>query len=581
METPILSSAFFLRAALAWLALLFAAGLAHAAPPEGDVTLQGQYWIDTTGLQGIDAVAGGAARLRALDRRQSFSIGNGALWMRYDFTGLDGQRRWRLLLTGAALLNRASLFVRGPDGRWEEQVAGDHTPVAQWHRPHFTPLFTLPQQPGEVWLRLENRPAPVSPFVQLLRAESVERNANWTYLLVGGYVGFCLLVFVVGLMHARLYGDIAFDAYCLYVACMLLFQLSFTGLGGLFLWPGSALFNDWAPSIFMFFMVAAGIWFIREATALKRHSRIVDRAAVGFSLFGALFAFVYAFDPNPTAFAILNVYALASVLLSISLCLWTWRKGEAYSWWLFLGFLPVHIAYPFPALRVAGVLPDSWATQYAVLIGTVIEIPLLLYILHRRAKDFNENRARLRVLDSTDPLTGLVITPVLRLRLRDALRRGRRAGSRCAVLLVELANHAEIASRMGREAGDRALVVAASRLSSVVREVDTVCRIENARFAVLLEGPQPDEARRKLAQHVVARGLEPVMQLAPDLTLRFRVVSAWAPEESVRADASVEESVLMERLNFALDQLLDEPRKVVHHLESFDMVPDSTAPATV
>ena len=54
------------------------------------------------------------------------------------------------------------------------------------------------------------------------------------------------------------------------------------------------------------------------------------------------------------------------------------------------------------ALRSAGVLPDSWAMQYAVLIGSAIEIPLLLYILHQRAKHFSENRARLRAMDGTD-----------------------------------------------------------------------------------------------------------------------------------------------------------------------------------
>ncbi|AMO23073.1 hypothetical protein UC35_09440 [Ramlibacter tataouinensis] len=564
---------------MACLALFLFAGLAHAAPPEGDITLQGEFWVDDSGKLGIEEVAGGAARLQPVERHRAYPLGDGALWLRYDIPALDAQQRWHLLLSGAAFLNRASLFVRGPDGRWQEQRAGDHTPVSQWHRPHFSPLFTLPQAPGPVWLRLENRPAPASPFVQLLSESSVERNNSWTYLLVGGYVGFCLLVFVVGLMHARMYADIAFDTYCLYVACMLLFQLSFTGFGGLFLWPGSAGFNDAAPGLFLFLMVATGIWFIREATAVKRHSRIVDRAVLGFSLFGAAFACVYVFHPSPAAYRVLNLYGLLSVLLSMSVCLWTWHKGETHSGWLFLGFLPVHLAYPFPALRAAGVLPDSWATQYAVMMGTALEIPLLLYILHRRAKDFSENRARMRVLDSTDPLTGLTSTPVLRLRLRDALRRGARSGTRCTALMVELANHGEIVSALGREAGDRALVVAASRLSSLVREVDTVCRIADARFALLLEGPQAEETRRKLAQHIVARGLEPVTQLAPDLALRFRAVSAWAPDEGSRADANAQESLLMARLNFGLDQLLEDPRKVVHHLEPSRGAVEGTAAA--
>lgn len=557
---------------------------AVAAPGEGDITLQAQYWVDESGRMSIQDVTGGAARLQPLERHRAFPLGNGALWMRFDLAGLDPAHRWHLLLTGAAFINRASLFTQRPDGPWQEQRAGDHIPVAQWHSPNYSPLFDVPAgTAGAVWLRLENRPAPTSPFVQLLKNESVQYTRQWTYLMLGGYVGFALLVFIVGLIHARLYRDPVFDAYCIYVAAMLAFQLSFTGMGGLFLWPNWAGFNDAAPAVFMLVMTGSGIWFIRQATALPRHGRAIDRAVVAFAAFGPLFAIAYTLFTGPVVFAILNVYGLLSVVLSIALCLWTWRKGESYSGWLFLGFLPVHLGYPFPALRAAGILADSWATQYAVLIGSAIEIPLLLYILHWRAKDFSENRARLRALDSTDPLTGLTVTPVFRLRLRDALRRARRSDQRCAVLLVDLSNHAEIMAREGREAGDRSLVVAASRLSQVVREVDTVCRIADTRFAVLMEGPQPDDARRLLAQHIVARGLEEVSRLPKDLPLRLRVVSAWVPDGAIERtpEGSVDEQLLMQRLNYALDRLLEEPKKVVHHLDSrvADEIRTSPAPA--
>lgn len=565
---------FLLR--LAALAALLAAAAfrpAWAVEGEGDITLQGQYWIDESGRMSIQEVAEGkAVKLQPMDRHQAFPLGAAVLWMRFDLRALDATHRWYLLLSGAPFINRASLFSQGPDGVWQEQQAGDHLPVARWYQPNPSPLFEVQAKSANpVWLRIENRPAPTSPYVQLLTDESLQFKRQWTYLLLGGYLGFGLLVFVVGLIHARLYGDPAFDAYCMYVACMLLFQLSFTGIGGLFLWPSWAAFNDAAPAMFMLLMTGSGIWFIREATALPRHSRRLDRAVVGFSLFGLVFPVAYLLLNNSLTYAILNVYGLLSVVLSISLCAWTWRKGETYSGWLILGFLPIHLSYPFPALRAAGVLPDSWATQYAVLIGSAIEIPLLLYILHRRAKDFSENRARLRALDSTDPLTGLTVTPVLRLRLRDALRRARRSGHRCAVLLVDLSNHADIVSREGREAGDRALVVAASRLSSVVREVDTVCRVADTRFAILTEGPQPEQARRLLSQHIVARGLEQVPQLPPDLSLRFRVVSASAPDGAIELtpDGSVDEQRLMQRLNWALDRLLvEDPKRVVHHLES-------------
>jgi GGDEF domain-containing protein len=248
------------------------------------------------------------------------------------------------------------------------------------------------------------------------------------------------------------------------------------------------------------------------------------------------------------------------VLLSFFLCIWAWRRGETYAGWLALGFLPVHLSYPFPALRSAGVLPDGWATQYALLIGSAIEIPLLLYILHRRAKDFNENRSRLRAIESTDPLTGLTIAPVLSLRLRDALRRSRRYGHECGLVLVELSNHGDIVQREGREAGDRALVVAASRLSLVVRDVDTVCRIADTRFAMLVEGP---EDLKLLGQHIVAKGLERIPLLPSDVALRFRLVSTALPHEG---EEEIDDVRLLDRLQRALDQLVDDPRKVVMHL---------------
>ncbi len=576
------------RALLRWavLALLLVGAWlpAWARDGEGDITLQARYWIDTSGQMTVQQVAGGAARLQPMDRYRAFTLGEAALWMRFELPAVEGSRRWYLLLSGAAFINRASLFWQGPTGQWQQQQAGDHVPVARWDHPNSTPLFQVPHNGGStVWLRLENQPAPTSPVVQLLAEDSLQMKRQWTHLLVGGYLGFGLLVFIVGLIHGRLYGDVAFDAYCIYVACMLLFQLAFTGMGGLFLWPHWAWFNDPAPAVFMLFMTGSGIWFIREATALRRHSRWVDLGTVGFSLFGLGFAVIYVLANNGFVYAVLNVYGLISVVLSLSLCAWTWRRGETYSGWLLLGFLPIHLSYPFPALRAAGVIGDNWATQYAVLIGSAIEIPLLLYILHRRAKDFSENRARLRALDSTDPLTGLTVVPVLRLRLRDAVRRAQRASNRCTVLLVDLSNHAEIASAEGREASDRALVVAASRLRSLVREVDTVCRVADTRFAILQEGPQPDEARRLLAQHIVARGLEPVAQLPPDVVLRFRVVSAWPPDGAIElgTDGGVDEQRLLQRMAWALDRLLGDPKKVVQHLEprSGDSGPPSAPPS--
>lgn len=553
------------------LGLTTAAGTARAEASGTDVTLHTHFWVDTTGTASLEeAMARPADDFQPMERYRSFDLDRAALWIRVDLPALDAGRRWYLALSAAAFTNRVAFHATGPDGRWVAQQAGDHLPVSHWSHPDQTPVFALPAATaGPVWLRLENRPASLSPRLLLLDENTLQATRYWTFLLVGGYLGFGLLVLFWGWVHARLYGDRAFIAYCCYVAAMLGFQAAFTGVGGVFFWRDWAWWNDAAPAIFMLWLTASGIWFVREACAVSRHHSRVDRFVIAWSLFGLLFPVFYLLLQNREVFLVLNLYGLLSVLLSFALCIWTWRLGEKYGGWLALGFLPVHLSYPFPALRAAGVLPDSWATQYAVLIGSAIEIPLLLYILHRRAKEFNENHARLRAIESTDPLTGLTIAPVLFLRLHDAVRRARRYGHRCGLMLVELVNHADIVSREGREVADRALVVAASRLSHVARDVGTVCRVADARFAILMEGPLPADGLVLLAQHIVAKGLEQVPSLPAGLSLRFRLVSMSLPEGT----GEVEVEPLLSRLGQALDQMAGEPRKVVLHLPGRPAVP--------
>jgi GGDEF domain-containing protein len=532
------------------------------------VTPQARFWVDPSGQATLaDVLRLPDQALTALASARPFEPGRGAVWLRYQPPARTGDARAYLMLEGAAFINRASLHQLGADGQWQVQHAGDHLPVSAWAHPAQLPVFELNPAPGTpVWLRLENYPAPLGASLRLVDERQLKSFHDRSLLVMGGYLGFGALVFFLGWVHVRLYGDRVFLAYVSYVACMLGFQASFTGLGGLMFWPDAARWNDMAPALFMLWLTACGIWFVREVSMLSRHSLRLHRFVTAWSIAGLLYPAVYFVFLSPTAFKILNLYGLLSVLLSMGVCIWAWRRGETHAGWTALGFLPLHLAYPFPALRSAGLIADSWLTQYAVLIGSAIEIPLLLYILHRRAKDFSENRARMRVIDSTDPLTGLTVVPVLLLRLTDALRRARRSGGTCALALVELSNHTDIVQKEGREMGDRSLVVAASQLSGLVRDVDTVCRVAETRFAVLLEMPYSADTLKLFAQHVIARGLAGVPSLPLDLAPRFRVVTLRLPDGTDTPDATGGETAeqMLARLNLVLDRL--DPRKVVQHL---------------
>jgi diguanylate cyclase (GGDEF)-like protein len=206
--------------------------------------------------------------------------------------------------------------------------------------------------------------------------------------------------------------------------------------------------------------------------------------------------------------------------------------------------------------RNFGLIPSGFLSEYGVMLGSALEMPLLFYGLNRRLNEQTESRARARALAVTDPLTGLVSGRKLLTLLEAALVRAR-MGRPFAMMVVELANHGSLLREHGREGAERALVLAAARLKTVVRDIDTVARVGNQHFAVLMESPcTPDEANA-MATHVVALGLRNSAILPGGAALRFHVALGLLPMPGLDAPGSLEK--LMEEVR----QIAPDARKTI------------------
>lgn len=118
----------------------------------------------------------------------------------------------------------------------------------------------------------------------------------------------------------------------------------------------------------------------------------------------------------------------------------------------------------------------------------------------------------LRHMAYHDTLTGLPNRSLLVDRLRQALARSKRNQSRLAVLFLDLDGFKLINDTMGHNAGDEVLRVIARRLSSVVREVDTLARIGGDEFILLAIdlAEEPDHGIGEIAEKCIRMVTKPL-----------------------------------------------------------------------
>jgi two-component system, sensor histidine kinase LadS len=257
---------------------------------------------------------------------------------------------------------------------------------------------------------------------------------------------------------------------------------------------------------------------------------------------------------------VLGLTALSLAAIA-SMILWGWIDGhDAEMRLIAIGFIPVLVMALFPLARGLGLVPSSTLTRYGLFFASVIEVPILFYAMHRRLMARREAELRAGALSRTDPLTGLPHRQGLVERLNSSLAHARGQKQYCALLGVRISNLDAVAEEFGKEAADKALVVAASHLRRTSVDFDMAARVGEREFAVLMEAPVLPEAVSSRAQQVVASGLRQVEALPQALTLKFHVTAAIVPVPQLDAEAT------LQWVMDGLDQMTQDAKKLIRTL---------------
>lgn len=583
MTYPRFEARKFMRCALVALLGLVAWAAAVAAPPPTPrpITLNdpsvieavelATYWYDPRGTATLEQVQQGTAGATFQPARpdQIHSLGEGTLWMRWRLLRPRNSENGWVIAFPMPALDSVTLHQQNERGWWTSLSSGDTLAVTSWAEPGRYPHFRLELpagQPRDVYARVKHF-TPANFPVQLMPESAFDERIQVEYLGLGLSFGALLLLITACIAQTFVYRDATYAWYAGYAFLTTLGVAAYTGVAAHLLWPGFGALGDSPQGMLALLAGSAAILFIRNLIGISGRHHVIDKFVMGAGYAGVLLAALFPMIAKGPGLAMVGAYVAGATIINVWIAFEAWRRDDSVGAWVLVAYVPLTLAVLLAVARMSGWLPVSFGTQYAVVVAMAIEVPLLLVALNIRSRERHGAQIRELALSTQDALTGLLAAHLFHDRLRQVLARFKRDPDNAAIVLIDLVNYPQIKAQFGSAVAEQSLLRSVIKLRRLLRDVDTVSRVGEARFGLILEGVTSRIAVTDRAARLIAAGLMPLKGLKPEVTLQFHIGAVLLDERSGEPEEVVE----------ALDELLasmsPRTRRPIRFLEHLDTQP--------
>jgi GGDEF domain-containing protein len=504
--------------------------------PTMDLQTSGLFWMDDTAQATITQLAAGTTR-PAMDPAQAHTVyalnSQGTLWQHYRFKkSADSRQDW-VLQFPLPLLDKVTVFQQTPTGGWAGQTAGDTVAVSSWPEPGRYAQFQLTltnDSIHDVYVRIQHATRvhiPVNAIAGQARSHRLQVEA----LAAGAVLGALLLLIVAGAAQTVVYRDPAYGWYALYVSVMALAVAAWTGVAGHLLWSHSGAWADLAPGGLSILVGGAAPMVVHHLCGPGARPRWYEPIAYWLGAASLPLALIYALVERGVGVVIGGIYVITVVVLGMRRAVIVWKRKDMVGFWVLAAFTPLALVALLIVAATSGLLPVSWLSQYGLLAGLTIQVPLLLVALNLRSRERHRMETREEAMASHDALTGLLALPLFNDRLQRTVSRFMRHKEPAAVVYVELVNYDYVKRTYGIAVAEQSLLRSVIKLRRILRDVDTVGRVDEARFGMILEGASSREPVNEMAARLIAAGLMPLKGLKPEIVLQFHVAGVLLSEK--------------------------------------------------
>lgn len=534
----------------------------------------GDTWMDDSGQATADRVGTDTA----IPWRPSAPMaihplrGGKALWVRFTVPPAPDMERWYLEVPYPSV-NRVTLYTQDSIGQWIAQSAGDNIAVADWPVPHRHPLLPVvvsAEEPRRFLLRVENGHSFSAPLA-FVSESYLSRHEQRTSLILGIYFGLAGLAATLALLSAVSLRDRAYALYAATVTLMGLTQATMTGIAGLHLWPRLPAWNDISALVLPVVTIGSLMAFFSAVVSLPERSQRLHQLLAFTGLLSIPAAILIAVLDPSYRFLVLVPYIAAATTVGFFALTWAARRGDRWGFWLLVGQLPVVIGAAFPLLRTAGVIPVGFLTTHGMQIGIALELPIVLVILLLRSQHRREHNRRIQGLERIDPATGLINEQVFRERMVRQIAISQRLKLRSAVLLVSITNVEQIRTQFDARSAEELPLRVAGRLLTIARDIDSVARLADHRFGLLIEGPLTADEIAALGPRIVARCLMPFKNKPMEWVAQVRVAQALVPMDGTDAD------LILGQLEVLLASVPPDSKRAVFNLSRQNLAAGATS----
>lgn len=190
---------------------------------------------------------------------------------------------------------------------------------------------------------------------------------------------------------------------------------------------------------------------------------------------------------------------------------------------------------PIEVLQCASALARKWQHERALR----LQLETLEKAVAARTERLEAANRQLRHLATHDALTGLPNRVLLDDRLAQAMAHANRDGQSFALLVVDLDRFKVINDSLGHRAGDGVLDEISRRLTSVVRDIDTVARTGGDEFVVVVSPSGAPEDAVAIANRARDALRAPMGIAGVELHVTCSIGLAYYPTDASSADSLI------------------------------------------